>query len=490
MIKTTSRKFIAPRGQGHRVNFDSLRLVFLAAVLSAPLSALAQSATPNDPFFASKGAWGQPYADQWALPRIGFAPKGSGNSAWDIETGLGHPVIVAVLDTGIDYHHPDFAPTSLWRNPKPSKKGANPNGYDNDQIGWNFVLNNNHPWDNDGHGTFVAGIIGAATNNGHGIAGINWGVQIMSLKVMNAFGKGRAFNLARAIIYAVDHDAKVINLSVEGEKLTRTEQAAVDYAYEKGALIVIAAGNQGADTSERFAGFRHGLPVAALDMQDKRIGFSNWGKHVRIAAPGMDILSLRARRSDFLLFTGAKNYKAGASFVGPQNQFMRSSGTSFAAPLVSGVASLIWAKHPNLSNAQLERMLIMSADDVETPGWDQLTGYGRLNARKALEADPDYYLYAELHRLAPSKQGNQPVIQAFGTVGGSHFGDYRIEVGEGENPTQWRRAGNPSGGQIKDGLLGILTAQDFGKAGKWSIRIVAQDSKGQSRESRLGFDLH
>jgi len=464
-------------------------IVLLILAIAAPVSAGAQSALPNDPFFSSSGAWGQVFPDQWALPRIGFSAKGLGSSAWDIETGQSRPVIVAVLDTGLDYRHPDFAPGSLWRNPKPNKRGENPNGYENDVIGWNFVLNNNHPWDNDGHGTFVAGIIGAATNNGLGIAGINWGVQIMPLKVMNAFGKGRAFNLARAIVYAADHKAKVINLSIEGEKMTRTEQAAIDYAYEKGALIVMAAGNQGADTGERLAGFRHVLPVAALDTQDKRVGFSNWGQHVRIAAPGVDILSLRARRSDFLLLTGAKNYKAGDSFVGPEKQFMRSSGTSFAAPLVAGTASLIWAKHPHLSNAQLERMLMMSADDVETPGWEQLTGYGRLNARKALEADPDYYLYAELHRLAPGRQGNQPVIEAFGTAGGSHFGDYRIEVGEGENPAQWRRGGKPAGGQIKDGRLGILTAQDFGKAGKWSIRIVAQDDKGQRRESRIGFTL-
>lgn len=462
-------------------------LIIVALVLvAAPVCA---QTAPNDPFFSSKGSWGQAYGDQWALPRIGLMPRGSGQSAWDIETGEGRPVIVAVLDTGLDYLHPDFRPRNLWRNPKPKMTGEDPNGYRDDLIGWNFVENNNQLWDSDGHGTFVAGLIGAAANNGRGIAGVNWGVRLMPLKVMNTFGKGRAFNLARAIIYAVENGARIINLSVEGEKLTRMEQLAIDYARGNGALIVMAAGNQATDTNEKVASLRQVLPVAALDAQDKRAGFSNWGKHVRLAAPGVDILSLRARQSDFMLLTGAKNYKAGEAFVGPQNQFMRSSGTSFAAPLVSGVASLILAKNPKLTPAQVERILLMSADDVETPGWDQLTGYGRVNARKSLEADPDYFLYSELHRVAAMKEGGRVVLQASGTATGSQWGSYHLEVGQGDNPTSWRRAGSLAGGQVHDGALGTLTFQDFGAAGRWTVRLVVQDSKRSMRESRVSMTL-
>jgi subtilisin family serine protease len=460
----------------------------LAAMLLAS-SAFAQTTAPNDPYFSSKGAWGQAQADQWTLARIGFTPKGSGESAWDIETGESRPVIVAVVDTGLDYFHPEIHPSTIWRNPKPSKPGENPNGYAEDRIGWNFVDNDNNPWDNDGHGTFVAGLIGAATNNRRGIAGINWGVRLMPLKVMNVFGKGRAFNVARAIMYATDHGAKVVNLSLEGAKITRTEQAAIDYAHEKGALIVIAAGNSGAATTDRVASFNHALVVGALDAQDKRAGFSNWGKHIRVAAPGVDILSLRARRSDFMLLTGAKNYKAGESFVGPEKQLMRSSGTSFAAPLVSAVASLLWAKIPNLTNEQVERMLLMSADDVEAPGWDQLSGYGRVNARKALEADREYYLYAELHRVAPAKETGRTIVQVLGTAAGSDWGNYRVEIGQGEDPATWRQAGKLAGGQVKDGLLGTLTQGDFGAGGKWSVRVVAQDKKGRTKESRTSITL-
>ena len=126
---------------------------------------------------------------------------------------------------------------------------------------------------------------------------------------------------------------------------------------------------------------------------------------------------------------------------------------------------------------------------VEAPGWDQLTGYGRLNARKALEADPNYYLYAELHRVAPAREGGRTVLQASGTAKGSHWGSHTIEVGQGESPTSWKRAGQLAGGQVDDGVLGTLTRGDFGARGKWTIRLVAEDRKGMVRESRTIFTL-
>jgi subtilisin family serine protease len=450
---------------------------------------VATASAPNDPFFVSSGAWGQAFRDQWALPRIGFTPKGSGTSAWDIETGASRPVIVAILDTGLDYLHPDFHPRSVWRNPRPRKRG-DPGGYAEDLVGWNFVEGNNNPWDDDGHGTFVAGLIGATAGNARGITGINWNVRIMPLKVMNVFGKGRAFNVARAIVYAADHGARIINLSVEGEHLTRTEQLAIDHAHAKGALVVVAAGNRGVDTTDRApASFSRVLAVGAVDTNDKRPAFSNWGRHVRIAAPGVDILSLRARRSDFMLLAGAKDYKPGQAFVGPKHQLMRSSGTSFAAPMVSAVASLIWAKHPGLTNVQVERMLVMSADDVEAPGWDVHTGYGRLNARKALTAAPDRYLYAEVHRLAAAREDNRPVIQVFGTAMGSDLRHYTIELGQGEAPAQWKPVGGPRTQGVEVGLLGTIPIREITARGHWTVRVVARDGGGATRESRSPLSI-
>ncbi len=449
----------------------------------------AHTGVPNDPFYASTGAWGQPFLDQWYLHRVGFLPKGSGQSAWDVETGEGRPVIVAVLDTGLDYYHPDLKRSSVWQNPKPNTKGEDPNGYENDFIGWNFVDQNNNPWDNDGHGTFVAGIIAAAANNGAGMAGINWGVRIMPLKILNVFAHGKAFDVARALVYAVDHGAKVINLSLEGERLNKTEQLAVEYAYQKGALIVVAAGNHGSDTNGRGpVGLNHVLGVAALDLNDKRAAFSNWGRHIKIAAPGVDILSLRARRTDFMLLTGAKDYKPGESFVGPQNQFMRSSGTSFAAPMVSAVASLIWAKYPNLTNVQVERMLLESADDVEVPGWDQFTGAGRLNAVAALKADPNYFLTARVHEVSVEQAGGKPVIQVSGTAAGSKPTRYEIQLGQGERPTTWKTVAKEQGKAVEDGVLAVFSVKELTAKGTWTVRLVVEDDR-KTKEARGQLDV-
>ncbi len=448
----------------------------------------AEAATPNDPYFSSTGAWGQAFADQWALPKIGFTAKGSASSAWNLETGEGKPVIVAVLDTGLDYFHPDLKPESIWRNPKPKKKGEDKNGYERDFHGWNFVEMTNNPWDNDGHGTFVTGLIAAAANNGHGIAGINWGVRIMPLKVMNVFGKARSFNVFRGILYAADHGAKVINLSMESDQLTQTVQIAIDYAYKKGALIVLAAGNQGIDTATHSASYDHVLVVGALDQQDKRAAFSNWGKHVKIAAPGVDILSLRARRSDFMLLTGAEHYKPGEAFVGPQNQFMRSSGTSFSAPMVSAVASLIWAKYPNLTNEQVERMILESADDVEVPGWDHLSGAGRLNAAAALKADPNYFLTAKVSEVSAAEIKGKPVIQVSGTAVGSRLEKYEIQIGQGENPTKWKTVAKEKNRSVPSGVLATFPVKEITATGTWTVRLVAEDGV-KTKEARGSLDV-
>ena len=465
-------------------------LLISACVLTLGAPTDAGTASPNDPYASSTGAWNQAYADQWALAKIGFTPKGSGISAWDIETGEGKPVIVAVLDTGIDFYHPDLKRETIWRNPKPNKKGDDKNRYVNDLIGWNFVDNTNNVWDDDGHGTFVAGIIAAATNNGLGIAGLNWGVRIMPLKIMDTFGHGRAFNVAKAVVYAVDHGAKVINLSLEAEQISVTDQMAIDYAHQKGALVVVAAGNQGAETKDRSpVSLNHALAVGALDQADKRAGFSNWGPHIKIAAPGVEILSLRARRTDFILLSQAKDYKAGESFVGPKAMFMRASGTSFSAPMVSAVASLIWAKYPNLSNEQVERMIVESADDVEVPGWDHLSGAGRLNAVAALKADPNYFLTAKVSEVSAAEVKGKTLIQVTGTAVGSRLEKYEIQIGLGETPSKWKTVVKEKKKQVLDGLVATFPVSDITATGTWTIRLVVEDGV-KTKEARGSLDVN
>jgi subtilisin family serine protease len=454
-----------------------------------------QVRVPNDPYLYSKGSWGQSYQDQWGHWKVGLTPAGTGKSAWDIETGEKYPVVVAMIDSGLDYIHPDIAKKNVWVNTKEIPGNGvddDKNGFVDDVIGWNFMEGNNNPWDNDGHGTFTAGIIAATSNNAEGIAGINAGVKIMPLRALNFLGRGSASHIVQALVYAADNGARIANISIEQMETekSRALQWAVDYAYKKGMLIVVAAGNQGHDTATISpSGLEHVITVAATDHEDKRLGFSNWGKYIKISAPGEEILSLRARRTDLLVMAGSKEYEAGRAVLGPEAKYYHATGTSFAAPFVTGVASLILAKNPRLTPDQLEHMLLMSADDVETPGWDQLTGYGRLNARKALEADADYYLYAEIHRVSPAKEGGRTVLQVFGTAAGSQLGSYHLEVAQGENPTSWRNAGQVTGGQVRDNVLGTLTQSDFAGGGKWTVRLVVQDKKGLTRESRSTLTL-
>ena len=470
--------------------------VFLLIVLALSARELrVQERIPNGPYLYSKGSWGQSYEDQWGHRKIGLTPMGLGKSGWDIESGEKNPVVVAFIDSGLDYIHPEIAKKNVWINEKEIPGNGiddDKNGYVDDIMGWNFIEGNNNPWDNDGHGTFTAGIIAATMNNSEGIAGINRGVKIMPLRALNFLGRGSASHIVQAMVYAADNGARIINLSIEQleHEKSKALQWAVDYAHKKGVLVIVASGNQGRDTATISpSGLNHVLTVAATDTQDKRMGFSNWGKYIRISAPGEEVLSLRARRTDLLLMAGGKDYKAGRAFLGPDAKYYHATGSSFSSPFVAGVASLILAKNPRLTAEQVERMLLMSADDVEAPGWDQLTGYGRLNARKALEADPDHYLYAELHRVAPAREGGRTVLQVMGRAQGSHLRSYRIEVGEGEKPTEWRGAGKLVGGQVEDGLLGTLTQSDFGGGGKWSVRLVAQDSKEMVKESRAQLTL-
>ena len=180
------------------------------------------------------GGEGDPYftgLDQWGLQRIGFLPPGTGASAWDIESG-GTPVIVAVIDSGIDFFHPDLERHNIWQNPGEELNGKDDdgNGYVDDLIGWNFIDDNNNPWDQAGHGTHISGVIAAARGNGAGIAGINSGAQIMPLKALNFLGRGRSVAIAEAIYYAVRNGARVINISFGGEHVSVIEKKAIDHA--------------------------------------------------------------------------------------------------------------------------------------------------------------------------------------------------------------------------------------------------------------------
>ena len=320
---------------------------------------------PNDPQFGQ----------QWALNNVG---QDGGKERADIDalkawlkTRGSDKVVVAVLDTGVDYTHSDLV-SNIWIRPDSIPEYADDElGRFDDIHGFDADTNAADPMDDNGHGTHCAGIIGAEGDNGVGIAGINWSVKIMPLKFLGRGGFGTTKNAIEAINYAIDRkkhgvNIRVINASWGSTQYSRALEDAIRAAGEEGILFVAAAGNNGTDNDKRaHYPSNYNLPnvisVAALDRTDSLTSFSNFGaKTVHIAAPGRDILS---------------------TWLG--DVYRDASGTSMAAPQVSGVAGLILASEPRISVAKLRERILGSVDKI--PALDgKIASGGRLNAAKAL----------------------------------------------------------------------------------------------------------
>ncbi len=329
------------------------------------------SVKPNDTYFG----------DQWALRNTGKYANGTrgadikATKAWDIFAGDGS-VIVAVLDSGIDYTHEDLA-GNIWKNLGEINCSDgidnDSNGFVDDCKGWNFVDNNNDPFDDLDHGTHVAGIIGAVGNNGVGTAGVMWDVQLMPVKIFDATttlsgncNSVFASDEIAGIQYAVNNGARVINASFHGEGFCLSEMNAISNADAHQVLFVAAAGNESNnnDLAPAYPA-SYNLPniisVAATDQDDRRVPFSNFGLNsVHVAAPGVYILSTVPNNlfSDF-----------------SDKQFF--AGTSMAAPHVSGLAGLLFSYYDGIYNTlfdhhQVRQTILNYADKKPTlDGWIQ-----------------------------------------------------------------------------------------------------------------------
>ena len=328
--------------------------------------------------------------DQWGLPKVGFTPLTDPASAWNIEDGSRKNVVVAVIDSGLDMTHVD-GPRYFWTNPGEipgNKIDDDGNGYIDDIHGWNFVSENNNLRDDNGHGTFVTGIIAAKTNNGEGIAGINPGAQIMVLKAADRDGESQSLSIYRAIRYAADNGAMVINISLGKKGVSRLEQLGVNYAHARGCVVVVAAGNQGNPIEECGpSGLRRAFSIAAIDMNGKRRVNSNYGANVALAAPGESIYSL----------TSKFGKRDGQITPLLPTKYHRLSGTSFSAPFVAGTASLLLAKNPRLTNKEIEDIMLETATDMRTEGWDVYTGTGLLDASGGPLPEKEKYPYRTVY---------------------------------------------------------------------------------------------
>lgn len=325
---------------------------------------------PNDPYFSSSGSWGQPYADMWGLTKLVIEP------AWDLAlAGSRNTVVVAVVDTGADYEHPDLA-ANMWVSPAEIPGNGvddDGNGYIDDHHGFNFVARTGDPRDDHGHGSHLAGTIAAVTNNGIGIAGIALDARIMALKGLDKHGEGNAADLAEAIQYAADNGADVQNFSWGGLGTPRVLLDAVKYAHALGCVLVAAAGNERSDASYFSpASMKEVITVSSTDQNDVKSVFSNYGAKIDVAAPGggsgsggppfpdINVLSLLAAGTD--MYCPWNPSDCGVMIVG--RQYFRARGTSMAAPHVSGVAALVLSTRPELNNEQLRQVLRLGSDDL------------------------------------------------------------------------------------------------------------------------------
>lgn len=451
-------------------------------------------AVPTDPNFVQtgRGSWGQAEDDQWAIKRVGFTDDE--DSAWNQVPEDASPVIVAVIDTGLDWHHLDMSPDNIWRNEgefPDNNVDDDGNGYVDDFIGWDFFGRNNKPWDFDGHGTIVAGIIAAKQDNGVGIAGINPHAKIMVLKAVNNFGNTRASYLAEAIVYAVDNGAQVINLSVGGPHRSRMEQAAIDFAHQEGVLVVAASGNEGIELDDYGPGGSDNvLTVGATFTDDRAAGFSNYGDKVDLVAPGVDVLSLRARYTDANYRPDNEDeYLLGTNYVGEDKRYIHVSGTSFAAPIVAATASLLMAKNPKMSAAEVRELLLQTAEDIETPGRDQYSGYGMVNAKAALGVEAGFFVTAQITGVDPVETETGTVLQINGTIDSDHFKRAWMQIGPGENPGTWKYVGQKRKYPIHDGVLGVVPVSEFAGADVWQIVINVEHKNGVSKSARYQVRL-
>jgi subtilisin family serine protease len=246
------------------------------------------------------------------------------------------------VDTGVDLDHPDLAGNVV--------------------SGYNVISPGAPPQDDHGHGTHVAGIVAAITNNNVGVAGVAGGCRIMPVKVLNNVGEGTDFDVATGIQWAADNGARVINMSLGSPDYSYALADAVDYAYGKNVLIVAAAGNDGLESILYPAALPHVMAVGATDKIDGRASFSNYGNALDIVAPGVNIFSTLW-----------------------DNSYTYLSGTSMATPHVAGVAALVLSLHPEYTNDQVEKVLKAGCVDLGNPGWDPYYGYGRVDALAALE---------------------------------------------------------------------------------------------------------
>jgi subtilisin family serine protease len=417
--------------------------------------------TPNDPH----------YGQEWYIGKI------KADSAWE-KISASPDIVIAVIDSGIDINHPDLR-DNIWHNQRETagnKIDDDQNGFIDDAVGWDFVIDTADPapkfsagWTEAGvsHGTMVAGVMAARGNNGLGVAGVTWRAQIMPLKALNDKGEGKINDVIRAIDYAISNGADIINLSFVSFNYSEALQEAIRRAHDAGVIVVAAAGNEQAagvgydiDKTPVYPACYDGnfgenmvIGVAATDALDQKAKFSSYGSRcVDISAPGISFFS---------------TVTAGSVSADPSRIYDGYwSGTSLAAPSVSATLALIMQANPELSQREVVNILFAATDNISrlNPDYPDQLGNGRLNVNRAVELAKDR-LYSRLGRLVVSRvNGNETKLTAADGDGAGKLSIINFKVGS-------LAAGDINGDGAEEIIIGAAAGAEprvriFSAAGK------------------------
>ena len=419
-------------------------------------------------------------SQQWLIEKIQL------EQAWDIERGSPN-ILLAIVDTGIDYNHEDLS-DNIWLNPGEDLNGDgiadssdfnglddDNNGYIDDLKGWDFtdaphfpdggdyLSRDNDPMDEHGHGTSVAGIVGAVAGNQVGIAGIAHNCRIMTLRAGTSQGLLEEDDVASAIVYAVDNGARVINMSFGDVAASPLLHNVMQYAFNNNCVLVASAGNSASDDIHYPSGYNETISVGATSSEDILASYSNYGATVDLTAPGVALYTTKL-----------------------DNLYGEFGGTSASAPVVSAVASLLISKQPDLTNEDVKNILISSTDDLGAVGWDNFYNAGRVNAFNALQIN----LASEAKITFPQLDDgfNEPPVIILGTAAGTLINNYELFYGVGHNPGEWNLIEQMPQHQVINDTLGVW---DFSLSTdtSYTLRLRVNNKDGSAVEAKTRIFL-
>ena len=423
-------------------------------------------------------------SQQWALQKI------NAFDAWDITQGS-DTILLAIIDTGIDYLHPDLKNKiyknlgemgidNLGRDKSSNGIDDDNNGFIDDFMGWDFVDRvgfpfdstggdyltwDNNPVDENGHGTFVSGIAAAETNNLSGIAGAAPNIKVLNLRSFDLSGFGEEDDAAAAILYAVKMGAKVISMSWGDYVFSYVLRDVIQYAYSQNVVLVASSGNasgSGINIPHYPSGYLEVISVGNSTENDYRASSSVYGSTLDLMAPGTDIQS-----------------------TGKGSTYIKSGGTSAAAPFVAATAALILSLQ-NFTNEEVKQILKSTTDDIGESGWDEQTGAGRLNMERALRVLAPSNIKFNFPFMDYATNKDSLVINA--TVLSSYFINYRLEIGSGYIPKDWTTLIETGLNQFTAKDIYTLNLSNYND-GSYSLRLIVNANNGRTLEERVMFHI-